>query len=348
MANVANPSPMMQKKTPQDRLFYLDALRGTAIFFIVWLHASAYTHHEVTLPVARIFLKLIDPGLAFFFLADGFLLARHVSRQQGFLYADYLRKSAWRLLLPWLVFTLLYGLLRAVLESVGFFATHLLIGYSFTDILIILFNSSVAMQMYFLMSLFLIRTLYPLTRFLAIKGCVSALLATIVYILVLKLSSFQLGSDPITGAIAGFQYYLLGILYFHLDGSFRRHAPIIAAVWLLGYGIMAARELKGLLPVSARVVAKLTGMTANYAIYLLLAQRMGLLVKLGQHTMVIYLLHPVLAFAFTLTAGRIVTDPLALHLVVTVSSIIGSLAIGWLVFRIPKGRIIFGENTARA
>ncbi len=345
MTSLANPTDVTQKRSPPDRLFYLDALRGTAIVFVVWLHAGAYAHHEVTLPAARFFLRLVDPGVAFFFLADGFLFARHICRHQGFQYVDYMRKSAWRLLLPWLIFTTAYGLLRAGFESAGFFTTYLLIGHSFAEILYTLFNSSVAPQMYFLMSLFLIRALSPLARHLAIGGWRIALFATVAYILLLKFSGFKLGFDPITSAIAGFQYYLLGILYFHLDGIFRRRAPLIALLCLLGYGIMVASEAQCLLPVSAGILTKLVAMTANYALYLFVVRRVGVLVGLGQRTMEIYLLHaPVLIFGVALVAGRVVANPLYLHLAVTAASLLGAIAAGWVVSRVPKGRIIFGEN----
>lgn len=336
----------MQLTIQQDRLYYLDAIRGMAIIFIVWLHASTYAHHEVSLLAANIFLRLIDPGVAFFFLADGFLFARHLSRCQEFHYTAYLRKSAWRLLLPWLVFTMAYCLLRAGFEYAGFFTTYLFVGRSFTDILTFFFL--ISFQMYFLMSLFFIRALSPLTRYLVVKGSwLMALSATVVYILILKLSNFQLGSDSVTSAIAGFQYYLLGILYFHLDGVFRRRAPFIAIVCILVYMMLVALEVRELLPVRAEILTKLVAMTANYALYMVLFRRIGLLVKLGQHTMEVYLLHsPLLVFAVAFIAKRIVHDPLGLHLVVTVFSLLGALAAGLLISRVPKGRIIFGEIAA--
>ncbi len=343
MTATANPTSAMQKKTPSDRLLYLDALRGMAIIFVVWLHASSYSHHEITDPTALFVLRFINPGVAFFFLTDGFLFARHMSRYQEFEYVDYMRKSAWRLLLPWLIFTASYGMLRAGFESVGFFTTYLLIGHSFTEILGSLFNSSFAMQMYFLMSLFLIRALSPVTRHLVIKGGLAALLATVVYIIILNSSNFKLGTDPVTNAIAGFQYYLLGILYFHLDGIFRRRAPPVALSCLFGYTIMVALEVRGLLPVSAEILTKLVAMTANYALYLFAVRRVGVLVRLGQHTMEIYLLHaPVLIFGVALVAGQVVTNPLYLHLVVTSASLLGAIAAGWTISRIPRGRFVFG------
>ncbi|MFZ4698712.1 MAG: acyltransferase family protein [Candidatus Methylumidiphilus sp.] len=328
----------------QDRLYYLDALRGTAIIFIVWLHASTYAHHEVSLPAARILLRLVDPGVAFFFLADGFLFARHLSRCQGFQYAAYMRKSAWRLLLPWLVFTMAYCLLRAGFEYAGFFTTYLFIGRSFTDILTFFFL--ISFQMYFLMSLFFIRTLSPFTRHLVVKGrWLAALSATVAYILILKFNNFQLGSDSVTSAIAGFQYYLLGILYFHLDGVFRQRASFIAIACILVYAILVVLEFRELLPVRVEILTKLVAMTANYAFYMVLVRRIGILVKLGQHTMEVYLLHaPLLVFAVAMVAKRVVSDPLVLHLVVTAFSLFGALAAAWFISRVPRGRIIFGES----
>lgn len=345
MVNVKNPISAMQAESVADRLFYLDALRAVAIFFVVWHHAIPYAHDEnVLTSQAHFFLQLIDPGVAFFFLADGFLFARHLNRQPSFQYGDYLRKSAWRLLLPWLLFTTAYCLLRAIFEYAGLFTSYLLIGRPLNDILILFFFKS--FQMYFLMSLFFIRALSPFTRHLAVKdGGRKALFATVLYILLLNTSSFELGSDSVTSAVAGLQYYLLGILYFHLDVVLRRLAMPIALACLLGYGIMVALEVRGLVPESAKIVAKLAAMTANYALYLSLIRCKGLLVRLGQHTMQVYLLHsPVLLFGVALVLKRVVAGPLALHLGITVVTFFGALAVGLLIYRIPKGRIVFGER----
>ena len=346
MTSAANSISAVQPATQPDRLLYLDALRATAIIFVVWHHAIPYAHHEIILSATRFILRLVDPGVAFFFLVDGFLFARHMSRHHEFQYVSYMRKSAWRLLLPWLVFTTAYCLLRAGFEYVGFFTTYILIGRSFTEVLTLFFFTS--FQMYFLMSLFFIRAISPLTRHLTAKGGWRvALLATVVYILIVNLSGFKLESDFVTNAIAGLQYYLLGILYFHLDGIFRRRASFIAIVCLLGYGIMLALDVRELLPVSADILTKLSAMTANYAIYLVLVRRVGFLVKLGQHTMEIYLLHsPVLIFGVTLVAKRVVADPLGLHLVITAVTLLGAFAAGLLISRIPMGRIIFGESAS--
>ena len=140
---------------------------------------------------------------------------------------------------------------------------------------------------------------------------------------------------------------MLGILFFQLDGIIRRWATFIALVCVLGYMIFVALEVQNLLPVRAGILTKLVAMTANYAIYLALVRQVGLLVKLGQQTMEVYLLHaPLLVFAVAMVAKRLLSDPLGLHLVVTAVSLLGALAAAWFISCVPRGRVIFGESAS--
>ena len=168
----ASPPP-----STSSRLSYLDALRGAAIVFIVWTHAAAYARHEPHSALA-VWLTRLTPGLPFFFLVDGFLFARSVLRRSGRLdYGTYAWKSAWRLLVPWAVFTLLYVLCRGGVELLDLrrggtplFQTRLVVGQSPGAILRHALDSSIAMQMYFLPTLFVIRLMSFATRWLVRAG----------------------------------------------------------------------------------------------------------------------------------------------------------------------------------
>ena len=67
--------------------------------------------------------------------------------------------SARRLLIPWVLFNLLYLVLRASLEYFGFFSQRIVIGSSWVEILRAVYHSQISEQMYFLLSLFFIRSL---------------------------------------------------------------------------------------------------------------------------------------------------------------------------------------------
>jgi peptidoglycan/LPS O-acetylase OafA/YrhL len=336
---------------PADRLLYLDAIRGAAILGVLWWHAEVYAGHKSTSPAAEFWVGLISPSVAFFFLADGFFFARSVSRRGEFRYGAYVRKSAFRLLLPWAVFTVAYLLLRGVFETIDaragtshFGEKRLVLGQSPGEVLSHVWDSSIAMQMYFLVSLFLIRLLSFATVRLVRAGAGWTLAVACGYIATRTLLGLELSGDPMTNAIAGLQYYLLGIAFYQLDGAIRRGWGVLAVGGLALWGVLRALQVRGDLPAWAGILTQLSALVGEYALFLGLVHRPNLLVWLGRRTMEIYLLHaPAVMKAAQVVLGRFVADPAWLALAIMLASLAGAIVLGWLIARIPGGRVVFGE-----
>src|SRR4030095_2475916 len=79
----------------------------------------------------------------------------------------YIRRSAQRLLVPWFIFSVFYLAVRWEAERWDVLSQKVVLGEDLLGIVKALYLSTVSSQMYFLLSLFIIRTLAPLTRHIA-------------------------------------------------------------------------------------------------------------------------------------------------------------------------------------
>ena len=153
---------------PLTRLSYLDALRGFAIILVVGLHAHGYAFHEGTESLGSfnsIWISISGAAVPIFFFVDGWLTARSQGRIVAPRLDEVARKSIRRLLIPWFIFNIIYVGLRAMFEARGLFPTHLIIGQPIGVVFSNIIRSRIAMQLYFLPALFLIRVAaFPLGR----------------------------------------------------------------------------------------------------------------------------------------------------------------------------------------
>lgn len=99
-----------------------------------------------------------------FFFVDGYLFADRHSAAKNISYWEFVRKSCLRLLLPWFIFNLTYTLARYVFEICGLPEEEIVIGRSIAEVAISSYGSVYAPQMYFLLSLFLVRLAFVLSR----------------------------------------------------------------------------------------------------------------------------------------------------------------------------------------
>src|SRR5215467_5890109 len=134
------------------RIMFLDALRGIAIIMVVGIHATAYSGLDTE--TKNFVLSFFQMSVSAFFLADGYLLFFRGAFEKKFDYLQYLQKSAKRLLIPWLVFTIVYLVLRGVFEYLGYLPRVVVVGHDIPEIVKGVYLSSVSSQMYFLLSLF--------------------------------------------------------------------------------------------------------------------------------------------------------------------------------------------------
>src|SRR5262249_9097911 len=150
-------------------------LRALAILMVVGIHAWGYSG---LVPDRSWGWFLVDAaGVPVFFLVDGFLFAAR--GQHAFDYSSHLKASAQRLLVPWVLFATFYLAIRVGAEAAHAVPEQLVLGHSWLGVASCLYFSCAALQLYFLLSLFLVRCLAPLARWLA-AGPEWLLLASIV------------------------------------------------------------------------------------------------------------------------------------------------------------------------
>ena len=150
------------REPPPSRLVYLDSFRGLAIAMVVATHALGYSHLDQESEQLLGFLSRTI-AVPVFFLVDGILFALGHQEQTTFDCAAYVRKSARRLLLPWVVFTVFYCALRIPFEYIDNSSAHVVYGQTWQEIALAAYLSSFSSQMYFLLSLFLIRAFSKVT-----------------------------------------------------------------------------------------------------------------------------------------------------------------------------------------
>src|SRR5512133_3209269 len=144
-----------------ERLYFLDSLRAIAIVMVVGVHSMGYNSPLEPNQQQIILFIVHTVAVPIFFLVDGYLLTRSIIESKRYSYKSYIESSFLRLVVPWVIFTVIYTMLRYVFELSGFFAEHVIVGHSFQEVLINAYGSVNAGQMYFLLSLFLIRVIAP-------------------------------------------------------------------------------------------------------------------------------------------------------------------------------------------
>lgn len=326
-----------------SRLVYLDSFRGLAIVMVVATHALGYAKldHENAQLIGFLSRTIAVPV---FFLVDGLLYALGHQEREAFNYAAYVRKSARRLLLPWLVFTLLYCALRIAFEYMDNTSTHVVYGQSWRDVLLAAYLSSFSSQMYFLLSLFFIRAASKITHVVTRTRSVHRGVVAMVYIVIFHTvplqSWFLPGLDPVYHALWGMQFYLVGVAL-----------PPFGPLWMA-----RGQWLSGTAIASSFLIASFVEGMALYSQFLLLLgcyllflsnpARFQFFSSLGRRSMGIYLLHiPLIMKVFSLFLTRLLppTSPL-FFILLTIATLYASALLTSLILQHPYGRIVLGES----
>jgi peptidoglycan/LPS O-acetylase OafA/YrhL len=333
------PTHRLDSSRP-DRIPHLDTLRGLGILLVVGMHANGYTQATTGTAFDHLWSRLAGVSVPLFYVADGYLFARSVrSPGRPFSVASYLANSARRLLVPWVVFNGIYAALRAAFECYGFFPTRLVVGRPPVEVLANVVNSQVAMQMYFLAALFLIRTVAAFAlRGVATAGAGAGVLVAAAVVAVVQGSGLTLWEDPLSNAVFGLQYFLIGVAFLQADGLLRRRAWAVAAAGLAAFVALYAWEDRGGMPAAGAFAVQASLLTGEYALFLALGRSPEVLAALGRRTMPIYLLHgPVLLKALQVLGSRWVGDRVALCALMWAGAVLGSLAVARLAEAVPRG-----------
>jgi len=331
-----------------QRLYYLDDIRAIAIFMVVCVHAFAYTHQlSEPLSTGMRFLVHTIPVPVFFF-ADGFLFA-WIYKHKNFSYQTYVRRSFKRLIIPWLLFNAFYAILRYYMEYNNILSGKILVGHSMGAIIIAIYGSLVAAQLYFLVSLFLIRLLSIFTYHLITNK--SGITIVFVFFICLflyhrfevpmwELLNIKGGAEPILHAAWGLQYYCFGIVMERYYKIVFNRAVIVSCLSFVSMLIALFFCNMAI----GRIITPYCYLTGLFTLILAISEKRNVLSFIGKNTMGIYLLHnPIVLKGLSFIIPGLIGNPLLSYITLTTSAFMISLAATIILFKIPHGKILFGE-----
>lgn len=314
-------------RLPGDRVFFLDALKATGIVMVVAVHTFRHVELEKSsLDVLSFLAGTIAVPL--FLVADGFLFSRKLTGSAAFDFSSFVKRSAWRLLVPWAAFTVIYGLLRVVLESLGLTRGTIILGQDWMAIAWAVYLSGFSEQLYFLLSLFLIRLgswvvwkSLPLPSWIWC-GVVSLYVAF--FVLANPKQWFLPGADPILLACWGTQFYLLGILLEKVQDLVR---PV--AVWATGASLVAAASFWMVGSPRLGFLTQILYLLGIVGVVMLVTERTACEFSMGRDTMGIYLTHtPLIVWSVAAVVNRILHPG---HVVTALTAVVVTVGASWMV-----------------
>jgi fucose 4-O-acetylase-like acetyltransferase len=329
-----------------ERMRWLDALKATGIVMVVAVHvATRIDMSEVNGDLIKYLVGTIAVPL--FFVADGYVFSWKFANASQFAYASFIKKSSMRLLVPWAAFTVLYTLLRVMLEWLRLTRETVLLGNDLVGFMQVIYLSGISPHMYFLLSLFMIR--------LGMGGCSKVLRwpywvwigITIGYIGLYHLGQpkdwFLPGADPILLAFWGLQFYFLGIVFQKTLGRLTFYAVPLFLVC-----VVATISLRLLFPDSLVFVSQIFYLLAACLMLLWVTDKTRWSFSLGKDTMGIYLLHaPYVVWGVTMMVAAMFSPSPLIALVYStgVSVVVSWVGARWMS-QCVAGRLLLGQTTA--
>lgn len=283
-----------------------------------------------------------------FFLVDGFLFVRSVRNPQ-FSYMDYCARSARRLLVPWISFSILYIMLRGGFEFVGHPQVLVVLDHTLFDLLKAVYYSSISAQLYFLPALFLIRSMSFATKYLVSVKFSHVIIVWLAYVVVWRyfsISNVQLdGIDPVINALWGMQYYFLGMAL-AIYGEELIHKSSFLLAGLAG---LALAMVKLFVPALV-MVAQYAYLCALFFVFLGLSTKGYPFVNWGVHTMGIYLIHApmIVKFVSYLSAAAIAQSSVMRYVTISIATFSISLIVVRFLSKFSWWRYLLGEWSDQA
>jgi len=326
-----------------SRVAFLDYLRVLGMMMVVGVHALGRTQLSATTE-ANVAFIVSTVAVPIFFLADGFLFAYCYAAAKTLDSRRYLIQNVYRLIIPWVCFSVFYVCLRLILESQGILREQVVIGQGQRSLFTAMYLSLVAPQMYFLLSLFVVRSLVIFHKKLLNSPVRWSLLVFVAYTTWFRSvdvkSYFLPGADPVLLAAWGLQYFLAGMVLYKVHGSVTRYS---AGICVLGLTIVIVCRL--LCP-NQYAVIQYSYLIGVYALGLLIAKRFPSAPKLAQYNMGIYLLHyPIVISLVSVVVARVVGTTNLVSFVGIVSATYGlSALVTKGLISTPYLRVVLGER----
>jgi surface polysaccharide O-acyltransferase-like enzyme len=325
------------------RIAYLDAIRTVAVSMVVAIHTMGYVPIGGS-QYAVIFFLVHTVAVPVFFLVDGIIFAKTSHEHSSLRYRHYLLTSTRRLLIPWVLFNLLYLVLRASLEYFGFFSQMIVMGSSWVEILRAVYSSQISEQMYFLLSLFFIRCLALVWYRVALFSGWIVLLLWACYVFLASTFAEQIIGffpphlDPFLHAILGLKFYLLGFVLFKWHDMFER-----SALWAVCITLSLTILLK--FYTSLTPLVQLSYLLFLYFSFLGFFKEESTLSSWGRFTMGIYLLHvPIILKGLSILVSHTNLNGLNAFIIVFIAGFFVSLFSAKLLNKMPIGRFALGAS----
>ncbi|RJQ18461.1 MAG: acyltransferase [Nitrospiraceae bacterium] len=348
---------MLHQMLPSEtnkRIYFLDGFRALAILMVVAIHAVPYSH-PLDPGISEIIQFVIRTiAVPAFFLSDGFLFILKKPYSNNLQYMKYVIKSAQRLLIPWFVFTIIYLVARSISEELNIVQNKIIMGNSLPSIIQAAYASTIAPQMYFLLSLFIIRTLSFGMKYMEKLHVLHVVIIFISYVVLYHfciipyltpLLSDGNGFDPFLNALWGMQFYLAGTIFANYYKEFFRHSLVIMIVSTVVFIVFKFYCDAGTLNETVIAFAYLT---AIFTLFLKKMDKNNILSTIGKDTMGIYLVHaPVMVNIISLLMLTLVANALLSYILVTLLTFLFSLLIVRVIYTIPYGVLLFGTAPPR-
>ena len=322
------------------RLDFLDAVRGVAIIMVVAIHAVSYVPSlpETVVWFVDVFCKTI--AVPIFFIVDGYIF--HL-KSRSLNYSTYMISSFKRLIVPWLSFLLIYSCARFVFEYFGD-AERYIYKREFFEVVAFSYNSVVAVQLYFLPALFLVRLTFPLLKVINDLHLYGKLTVFFGYITLyhtvdagfLNVLSVEGGLEPVRHALWGGQFYLVGMILstFIIKDLWRYLFPVVSVALFFAGAYFDESAYKYLFQYAYLL-----------SVFFLSVFFGGVMKWLGQYTMAIYLLHaPVLMKAISLGLLTFLTEPIVVFMLLMLLTCVASVVIYKQCANYSALRPLFGDQ----
>jgi fucose 4-O-acetylase-like acetyltransferase len=318
---------------------------------VIGQHALGYS--QLSPEVQAAFKYWFQIAVPVFFLVDGYLFAHRLEHTGKLDYRGYMQQSARRLVVPWLLFSLLYLMARLAYEYFGHPPDQIVLGRDLIHLLGAIWVGAPAVQLYFLLSLFFVRSLSFLTKYVQGLSPIITLVAAFCLSVLwshtngLTVAGFQIkanwggGQDPLLHAIWGLQYHLLGCALYVSNSWLSKRAMLLAAgaataFMAISYGDYDVPSL-----------AQYSYLCSFYLLFLAMGDQQRLLGEIGASTMGIYLLHqPIILKATSVLAASLFGGhPVSCYLVVVIGTLMCSIGGTRLLLKVPLGHKIMGGNS---
>jgi fucose 4-O-acetylase-like acetyltransferase len=335
------PSPV------SDRILFLDSLRAIGIIMVVGVHTLAYCMALPPTLYATIQFIVQAVAVRIFYFVDGYLFARKITESPSFNYPHFIRNSVLRLLIPWAIFSAIYIFARYVFETIGFFKENLVLGCPWWKIVLSAYGDLYAGQLFFLLSLFLIRVCSPLLKKLAAtRSFPLVMMVFFGYFVVNKpLISFLTpflqipgGQQPIVLAVAGMQFYLFGIVLFKASKIVDVKKFFVPSVLLFVFSFFIPESVS----FRYQLIQHLY-LLSLFIFFTFFHNGVPILNDIGKNTMGIYLIHqPIVVKGVSLIMNKFILDPLSSYLSILVVDFVITYGLVRLINRVPYANFLFG------